>query len=68
MNTPRQTLEITALNLRNIPHRIGSSLVICIGIAGVVAVLTTVLAMATGLRTALDSAARDDRAVVLSSG
>ena len=68
MSSLRQTLEITAINLRSIPQRIGSSAVICIGIAGVVAVLTTVLAMATGLRTAYASAAREDRAIVMSSG
>jgi putative ABC transport system permease protein len=68
MNSLRQTLEITAINLRSIPQRLGSSAVICIGTAGVVAVLTTVLAMATGLRTAYASAAREDRVIVMSSG
>jgi putative ABC transport system permease protein len=64
----RQTLAVTAINLQSIPHRIGASLVICIGIAGVVAVLVTVLAMATGLRTTWTNTAREDRAIVLSSG
>ena len=68
MSTLRQTLEVTAINLRNIPHRIGSSLVICMAIAGVVAVLTTVLAMASGLRIAYSGTARPDRVVVLASG
>ena len=68
MSSLRQALELTAINLRSIPQRVGSSAVICIGIAGVVAVLTTVLAMATGLRTAYASAARVDRAIVTSSG
>ena len=68
MNGIRQTAAITATNLQSIPQRIGTSLVICVGIAGVVAVLTTVLAMATGLRATLANAARDDRAIVLSNG
>jgi putative ABC transport system permease protein len=68
MSSLRHTLEITAINLRSIPQRLGSSAVICIGTAGVVAVLTTVLAMATGLRTAYASAAREDRVIVMSRG
>ena len=44
MNSIRQTLAITAINLRSIPQRIGTSLVICVGIAGVVAVLTSLRA------------------------
>jgi putative ABC transport system permease protein len=68
MNGMRQTVAITAINLQSIPQRIGTSLVICVGIAGVVAVLTTVLAMATGLKATLANAAREDRAIVLGSG
>jgi len=68
MNGMRQTAAITAINLQSIPQRIGTSLVICVGIAGVVAVLTTVLAMATGLKSTLANAARADRAIVLGSG
>ena len=68
MNSIRQTLAITAINLRSIPQRLGTSLVICVGIAGVVAVLTTVLAMATGLQNAMSNAARDDRVIVLRTG
>ncbi len=60
--------SITLWNLRAIPARLGTSLVICIGIAGVVAVLITVLAMATGLQKAMGSAGRSDRALVLRSG
>lgn len=68
MNAIRQILEITAINLRSIPQRLGTSLVICVGIAGVVGVLTSVLAMATGLKSTLTNAAREDRAIVLRSG
>ena len=41
---------------------------ICIGIAGVVAVLISVLAMANGLGSTLASSARDDRVIVLGAG
>ncbi len=68
MNPLRQTLAITLINLRSIPQRFSTSLVICVGIAGVVAVLIVVLAMATGLKDTLAKAARDDRTIVLRSG
>jgi putative ABC transport system permease protein len=68
MRAIRQALAITTINLQSIPQRIGTSLVICVGIAGVVAVFTTVLAMANGLKSTLANAARDDRAIVLRSG
>ena len=68
MNTLLQTLVVTGINLRSIPRRIGSSLVVCIGVGGVVAVLVTVLAMATGLEGVISQAARADRAMVLRGG
>jgi putative ABC transport system permease protein len=60
--------EITLMNLRNLPSRLGSSSVIVVGIAGVVAVLVSILAMATGFRAALDSTGAPDRAIVLRGG
>ena len=45
----RQIGAVTAMNLRSLPQRVGTSLVIVIGIAGVVAVLVSVLAMSTGM-------------------
>ncbi len=68
MSALKQTLAITAMNLRSIPERLGTSLVICVGVAGVVAVLVVVLAMATGLRDTLAQSARADRALVMRSG
>jgi putative ABC transport system permease protein len=61
-----QLLAVTAMNLRSIPQRPGNSLVIVIGIAGVVAVLISVLAMSLGFRATLNGDARVDRAIVLS--
>ncbi len=65
MNVLRQVFAITANNLRNVPLRLGSSLVIVIGIAGVTAVLIPVLAMSTGFRSTIKGDARPDHAIVL---
>ena len=64
----RQIFEITALNLNNLPSRMGSSSVIVVGIAGVVGVLVTLLAMAGGFEAALERGGAPDRAIVLRSG
>ena len=57
---------MTAINLRSIPLRLGNSLVIVVGIAGVVAVLVSVLAMVAGFRTTIRNDGRADRVTVLS--
>lgn len=64
----RQIFEITAMNLRNLPSRLGSSSVIVVGIAGVVGVLVALLAMAGGFEAALQRGGAPDRAIVLRSG
>jgi putative ABC transport system permease protein len=56
------------MNLRSIPQRLGNSMVIVVGIAGVVAVLISVLAMSLGFRTTIDGDGSDDRAIVFSRG
>ena len=61
----RGTIAITLLNLAAIPRRLGSSLVIVIGIAGVVGVLISVLAMAQGFLDTMSHTGRPDRAIVL---
>lgn len=66
MSLAAQIVAVTATNLRHIPQRLGSSLVIVIGIAGVVAVLIPVLAMSIGFRATIEGDARADRAIVLS--
>jgi len=68
MRTFNQILQITWLNLLNIPQRLGTSLVVVIGIAGVVAVLVSVLAMAQGFAHTLSSTGRPDRAILLRGG
>lgn len=59
---------VTAMNLRNVPQRLGTSLVIVIGVAGVVAVLISVMAMAMGFSHTIASTAREDRVIVIRGG
>ncbi len=63
-----QIYEITAMNVRNIGSRIGSSSVIVVGIAGVVAVLVGLLSMATGFNMVLESSSLPNRAIVMRDG
>src|SRR5437868_10423851 len=63
-----QTTAITSINLKSIPERWGPSLVIVIGLAGVVAVFTALLAMATGFESTLKATGRTDVAVVMRGG
>ncbi len=63
-----QVLEITLMNLKNLPSRLGSSAVIVVGIAGVVGVMVAILAMAAGFRATLDRGGEPDRAIVLRGG
>jgi putative ABC transport system permease protein len=64
----KQVLAITQLGLRSIPERLGPSLVIVIGLAGVVGVFTALLAMAAGFQSTLEAAGRADVALVLRGG
>lgn len=68
MSTLRQIREIVWMNLQSIPQRWGASLVIVIGIAGVVAVLVAMLSMSAGLTRTLGSTGTRDRAIVLRAG
>ena len=68
MNLARQVLALTAVGLRNLPHRRGNSAVVVIGTACVVAVLLSVLAMSTGFDRAIQADARSDRVIVITSG
>jgi len=63
-----QIAAITALGLRSIPERIGASLVIVVGLAGVVAVFTALLAMSEGFQSTLQSTGREDVALILRGG
>ncbi len=67
MNTTKQIVAVTAMNLRSLPQRVAPSLVIVIGIAGVVGVLIAVLSLSRGLANTLATTGRPDRAIVLHS-
>ncbi len=68
MSVFRQLSAVVGMNLRNLPQRTGASLVIVIGIAGVVAVLVSVLAMAVSFSQTIAGAGSPDRALILSGG
>ena len=61
----RQAASVTAVGISTISHRLGSSLVIVIGIAGVVGVLVAMLAMAQGYADTLRRTGSDDTVIVL---
>ena len=64
----RQALAITALSIRSLPSRWAPSLVIVVGLAGVVAVFTALLAMSTGFESTLKATGRKDAALILRGG
>ena len=64
----RQLGVISWMNLQTLPQRLGSSSVIVVGIAGVVAVMVSVLAMSAGFRHTLADGGRADRAIILRGG
>ncbi len=64
----KQALAIAAINLGSLRNRLGASSVIVVGIAGVVGVITAMLAMAEGFQQTLEGAGRTDQVVLLSTG
>jgi len=68
VNWLRQITAVTALNVRTVPQRLGSSAVAVIGIAGVVVVLVAVLSIAEGFLAAMRGAGSPARALIMRSG
>jgi putative ABC transport system permease protein len=68
MSLYTQISAVTVMNVRSLPQRMGTSSVIVVGIAGVVAVFVSVLAMSTGIVKTLTNSGRDDRAIVVRTG
>lgn len=64
----RQALAITRIGIESIPERWVPSLVIIIGLAGVVGVFTALLAMATGFVTTLKATGRNDAVIIMRGG
>src|ERR1700759_5234870 len=61
----RQAASVTGVGVSTISQRLGSSLVIVVGIAGVVGVLVAMLAMARGYADTLGRTGTLDTAIVL---
>lgn len=68
MSSLTQIREIVVMNLQSIPQRLGASLVVVIGIAGVVGVMVALLSMSQGLGKTLGSTGRLDRVVITRGG
>ncbi len=64
----RQLYEIVLLNLKSIPERLGASLVIIVGIAGVVGVFTALFAMSQGIETTMVASGDPLNGMVLRGG
>lgn len=64
----RQAGSVTRVGVSTLPQRLGASSVVVVGIAGVVAVLVALLAMAEGYRQTVASTGDDSTAIVLRGG
>jgi putative ABC transport system permease protein len=63
-----QVAAITAVNIRSMRQRLGSSAVAVFGIAGVVIVFVTVLSIAEGIRTTMQGSGDPETVMVLRAG
>ena len=68
MNWLSQTIAVTAVTVRSIPQRLGSSVVAIIGIGGVVIVFTAVLSIAEGFRAAMRGTGDPRTVIVMRAG
>jgi putative ABC transport system permease protein len=64
----RLALAAARIGIAGLPQRWGASMVIVIGIAGVVAVLVAMLAMGEGFKATLNRTGGDDSAIILRGG
>ena len=63
-----QTAAIVGMSIKSIPSRWSTSIVVIVGIGGVVAVLVAMLAMATGLQNVFTESISPDRALAVRTG
>jgi putative ABC transport system permease protein len=68
VNWLSQVVSVALFNLRSLPERKGAAVAAAVGIAGVVAVLVGVLAIAEGFRRAMVFSGSPDVAIVMRSG
>lgn len=64
----RLALAAAGVGIASLPQRWGAASVIVVGIAGVVAVLVAMLAMAAGFRSTLGASGSDEAAIILRGG
>lgn len=64
----RQALAMAGVGLATVPERLGATLVVVVGIAGVVGVLVALQAMAAGFEATLKAAGNDTTVLVLRAG
>lgn len=68
LNSFRQIAAVMTTSIYTLKRRLGSSLVIVIGVTAVVGMVSTVLAMAIAMTSSVGNTGRDDRAIVLRAG
>lgn len=68
MGSLKQLIAITAVNLKTIPQRLGSSAVAVIGIAGVVIVFVAVLSIAEGFQKTMQGTGSPSKALIMRAG
>src|SRR5690242_2501970 len=68
INWFQQVVSVTWFGLTSVPQRLGSVAAAVFGIAGVVAVLVSVLSMAAGFRRTMNSSSSPDSVIVLRTG
>ncbi|MFN2444947.1 MAG: ABC transporter permease [Vicinamibacterales bacterium] len=68
LNWLSQIVAVTAVNLRSLPQRLGSSAVAVIGIGGVVIVFVATLSIAQGFRAAMTAAGDPRTAIIMRAG
>src|SRR5258706_1071123 len=66
MNWSRQIVSVTMLNLKNLPSRMGPSLVIVAGMAAAIGVLVSILSLAVGYAELQRRTGDPGRAIILS--
>jgi len=64
----QQALAVAGVGISSLPQRWGASMVIVIGIAGVVGVLVAMLAMGEGFQATLKGTGSDETAIILRGG
>ncbi len=64
----KQILAVTAMNIRSLPQRLSSSLVTVIGVACVVAVMVSLLAISAGLMQSSTRGSDPNQVILLSAG